>query len=105
MMMKLLRMLVLGLIALLGEDALAQQTVPFLGGGCPSGTSYIGSGLCRSLTSAGYVPAHNGLCPYGTFHAGAGYCQTDGRTEYLPRRRGNCPFGSTYAGAGYCRTR
>ena len=94
-----------GIFAFAGHSALAQQTVPFLGGGCPSGTSYIGSGLCRSLTVARYIPAHNGLCPTGTFFAGAGYCQTDGITEYLIPRRGTCPLGTTYAGAGYCRGR
>jgi hypothetical protein len=104
-MIGLLRVLVLGVILASAGAALAQQTVPLLGAACPSGASFIGSGLCRSFSGAGYVPSRNGICPSGTLQAGGGYCQTDGRTEYLQRRQGNCPPGTTYAGAGYCRGR
>ena len=77
----LLRFLVLGVVFSSAGAALAQQTVPLLGAACPSGASFIGSGLCRSFSGAGYVPSRNGICPSGTLQAGGGYCQTDGRTE------------------------
>jgi len=102
-MVGLLRLALFGLCVVVARAADAQQTFSVQNGACPSGSSYIGSGMCRSSSGAGFIASRNGICPSGTTQAGSGYCRTDGRREYLQTRSGNCPLGTTYAGAGYCR--
>lgn len=85
--------------------AQAQTMVPAHNGSCPSGSSYAGSGYCRSTSGRGFIPADRGSCPSGASYAGSGYCGTDGHTVYVPANRGSCPSGTSYAGSGYCRGR
>jgi hypothetical protein len=82
-----------------------QAIVQSQNGSCPSGSSHVGSGYCRTTSGKGYVLEMRGSCPSGTSHAGAGYCVTDGRTLYVPENNGSCPSGTSHAGAGYCQGR
>ena len=45
---------------------------------CPGGTSWIGNGYCKAISSDHqYVPADaNNSCPGGTSWVGNGYCRT-----------------------------
>ena len=48
------------------------------------------------------------MCPSGSSYAGSGFCKSQGNNQFF-RGGGNsgkmCPSGSSYAGSGFCRTR
>lgn len=94
----------LALMVLVASDfpVAAQTMVPAQNGSCPSGSSYAGSGYCRS-SGRNFIPANNGSCPSGASYAGSGYCGSN--DQYVPARNGSCPSGASYAGSGYCRLR
>ena len=74
---------VLASAALIASPAFAQQMFPAGGTNstsCPSGSSYKGSGYCRSNNSAQqFFPAggsNSTSCPSGSSYVGSGYCKT-----------------------------
>jgi len=74
---------ILASFALITNPAFAQQMFPAGGSNstsCPSGSSYKGSGYCRSNNSAQqFFPAagsNSTSCPSGSSYVGSGYCKT-----------------------------
>ncbi len=65
--------------SLIGIPSDAQQIIPAgPNNSCPGGTSWIGNGYCKAISSEHqYIPAGpSDSCPGGTSWVGNGYCRS-----------------------------